>query len=63
MVYFDKIALFVHISDQVSSQFMPDSSLLVFTIDINYDDSPNKMTSPDISLTKQQVIGDNPEKE
>jgi hypothetical protein len=62
MVYFDKIVLFVHFSNPVSSQFLPDASILVSAIDIKHDDSPNKMSSPDISLTRQQVIGDNPGK-
>ena len=37
------------------------ASLLVSAIDIKHNDSPNKMISPDISLTRQQVIEDNPE--
>ena len=41
---------------------MPDVSLLVSAIDIKHDDSPNKINSPDISLTRRQAIGDNPEK-
>ena len=40
---------------------MPVASLLAFAIDIKRNDSPNKMSSPDISLTSQQVIEDNPE--
>jgi hypothetical protein len=41
---------------------MPDASLLAAAIEIKHDDSPNNIGSPDISLTRRQVIGDNPEK-
>ena len=37
------------------------ASLLVSAVDIKHNDSPNKMSSPDISLTSRQVIEDNPE--